>query len=506
MNKKILFGALLPVAACFNAYGQNETLYDFTRAAACDLNGTARYTGTGGAMGAIGGDASSIGANPAAIGVYRSTEITASLNVNWTNTRIDEGQTGTIPGANLSNLSLIGTWGSGGDRGMTYTSLGVAFNRVASFRRSGRTQGTASGNSLTGFLADYTAGASNSSLSAGDAYDNTDLGWASILASRTGMISDNGDGTFTSLYQQAGGGDYGRYLEFRESGEIDNLNVALGGAVNNKVYWGLSIEADFLDYKYNRTLQETYADNSYAQAANSVNLSGTGITMKFGVIYKPLKWLRVGAAFHTPTWWTLKTAADATYATSLASATQSGVPSSSECALSSPLRALLAAGFVFNKGFIGVDYQFSDYTDMHAGTKKNPHAMNQYAAGRTLNTHTLRLGGEFKPVSALALRLGGGYTSPANHADDTRLYYVNDNGYTNDIRTDFDYYNDRGSFNAACGIGGRFGHHSIDLAYVCQVNFADYYSYNADYTGEAQDPLPIRSVRHQLLLSYGLRF
>ena len=423
-----------------------------------------------------------------------------------TNTRMGSSPVETQPGANLANLSVIGTWESGKEHGETYTSLGVTFDRNANFKRTGHLQDVTNGNSLTRFLADYTAGSDNATLSADNAYNNSDIGWASVLANQTGMIADNGDGTFTPLYEAAGGGEYTRYLEWREFGSANNLNLAVGGAVNNKVYWGFTLGADFLDYSSHRTLQETYVDGSYTQFTNTVGIDGTGFSLKLGLIYKPVKWVRLGAAFHSPTWWVMKTTADVAYASSLSTPTQPATATDSRCILTSPLRAQFSAGFVFNKGFVGIDYQFCDYTDMKARSLGRAHTANTYIASNTKNTHTLRLGVEFKPIQQLALRLGGGYTTPANSDSDTRLYYVSDNGYTNDIRTDFDYYNDRGSFNVTCGIGGRFGRHSLDLAYVYQRNMADYHSYSPAFTGEIPSPIALRSVRNQLVFSYGLRF
>ena len=51
-----------------------QSAYDATNIASSDLNGTARFVGMGGAMGALGGDISTIGTNPAGIGLYRSND------------------------------------------------------------------------------------------------------------------------------------------------------------------------------------------------------------------------------------------------------------------------------------------------------------------------------------------------------------------------------------------------------------------------------------------------
>ena len=58
-------GLMLAMAA--NA----QNAYDAERVLSNDLNGTARFVGMGGAMGALGGDMSVMGTNPAGIGIFR---------------------------------------------------------------------------------------------------------------------------------------------------------------------------------------------------------------------------------------------------------------------------------------------------------------------------------------------------------------------------------------------------------------------------------------------------
>ena len=56
-----------------------QNLYDAARLMGNDLNGTARFVGMGGAMGALGGDISTMGTNPAGIGIYRSSDVMTSF-------------------------------------------------------------------------------------------------------------------------------------------------------------------------------------------------------------------------------------------------------------------------------------------------------------------------------------------------------------------------------------------------------------------------------------------
>ena len=68
-----------------------QTVYDAMNIAQKDLNGTARFVGMGGAMGALGGDVTTMGTNPAGIGIYRSNDasITFGYNMNTTESNFD---------------------------------------------------------------------------------------------------------------------------------------------------------------------------------------------------------------------------------------------------------------------------------------------------------------------------------------------------------------------------------------------------------------------------------
>ena len=78
--KKTLF---ILVTSLTSAFAMAQDIYQVGELSTTDLNGTARYVGMGGAMGALGGDLSVMSSSPAAIGLYRRNDlaVTASLSV-----------------------------------------------------------------------------------------------------------------------------------------------------------------------------------------------------------------------------------------------------------------------------------------------------------------------------------------------------------------------------------------------------------------------------------------
>ena len=69
---------LLPIAM----FSQNAM--DVYNISSSQIRGTARYVSMGGAFTSLGGDPSAIVQNPAGIGVYRSSEVSASMGGQWT--------------------------------------------------------------------------------------------------------------------------------------------------------------------------------------------------------------------------------------------------------------------------------------------------------------------------------------------------------------------------------------------------------------------------------------
>ncbi|MEF2620862.1 MAG: hemin receptor, partial [Xylanibacter rarus] len=63
----------------FASYMSAQETYENANIAGEDLNGTARYVGMGGALDALGADISTIGTNPAGIGLFRHSMANVSF-------------------------------------------------------------------------------------------------------------------------------------------------------------------------------------------------------------------------------------------------------------------------------------------------------------------------------------------------------------------------------------------------------------------------------------------
>lgn len=515
MKKNILlsFGLLL----FGSLWAQNQTNYDALKLTSSEVHGTARFMSLGGSMGAVGGDASTLFYNPAGLGVYRSSEMTFTGNAQWNNTNFG-GNTSTNTRLSLDNGSYIVTWDTQRKKGLRFLNFGFSYNRKKSFFRKGYYSGNKD-YSITEFLAAYSGGIDSDDFGRRP-YANNEIGWNSIMSwdaylMDPTLIGDN----YTSYYDKIGNGDVADNISFTERGFNNEFAFSIGGNFNDIVYWGMSFICDYTEYSNNTSYEEIFSDNSSLLKSNSYSMNATGFTYKLGVILKPLDWLRIGAAFHTPTWYKMYDWADASITYNIKdtpAGTESGKvypPQSSHgsALVSGPLQAMASLGFIINEyGFINIDYQYANNRDIRLEDVygKDLIEMNNQIHSTTKDTHTLRIGIEAKPTEELSIRLGGGYTSPSMYDDAMRIYYAND------VRTDTDFYNDKGSYHISGGIGYRFGRHSIDLGYVYQTYMSDYYEFSPEYsnnnTGEITDinfdPVALNSILNQVVFSYNVRF
>ncbi|MEI6748171.1 MAG: hypothetical protein WCM93_03325, partial [Bacteroidota bacterium] len=112
MKRILIFITLSASVLSLNA--QNEV--DALRYSRLSVVGTARYSGLGGAFGALGADFSTLSVNPAGIGLYRSSDfsITPSLNMGSTSSVYlgEKGQDSHL-NFNLGNVGFVSVMDAG---------------------------------------------------------------------------------------------------------------------------------------------------------------------------------------------------------------------------------------------------------------------------------------------------------------------------------------------------------------------------------------------------------
>ncbi len=438
IRRYILSSATFLSATCFAWLASAQDEADALRYSLLAPQGTARSMGFGGALGAIGGDFTSLGVNPAGIGVYRSSELsfTPSLKLNsssstYTGTATDDNGTN----FNMNNLGVVFTSAAKGKRYKNSkwksASFGFGVNRIADFNSNHTYSGynnTSSASEV--FLADAIAYPND--------YDNlatfAGLGYNAFLLDYNDSIGYTKTPSFTTGLNQM------RRVEQR--GGITDVSFSFGGNYEEKLMLGATIGIPSIRYTSNVTLREEDAsgnpdnDFDYFEYTESLKTTGTGINLKLGFIYNFTNNFRAGAALHTPTFFALTDVQNKSLVSNtegFKSVVNPGDPNPNtrvdappheyQYSLVTPWRAVLsAAGIIGKRGFISVDYEYVDYSsakfsfediDSYYEAEANSGIKNMYKGASNL-----RIGGEAR-FDLLMLRLGFGYYgNPYQNATD----------------------------------------------------------------------------------------
>ena len=446
------------------------------------LMGTARYVGIGGAMTAVGGDPSAVMDNPAGLGLYRRNEITLSISETIDRTQQAEG-IDTYQSARFAapNIATIWVWGNPNkQRGMIYSNVMLSANRLANFNREIVAKGTGLG--MVPSICALTNGLDETYLQ-NKPWDDTKIGWLSILGYETYLINPQVDSLATDIldqYQWTPAVDFTEgSLSVSEVGYYDQYTLSWAGNISNQWYVGLNLNIPTLSYTKRTSHYETDRVNS-AELRSLYHLSGLGVNGAIGLIYRPIRALRVGASFQTPTMMTLSVQTEGDMYSLVDGqkydvlTPESGVISTEMVA---PLRTSVSvAGQIGNEGLIALQYDYA-----HAGEMED--------------VHTLRLGAEAQVTRGLYLNAGYVYESSFMKEDPIWML-----GY-NEVRTDMDY-----RYTAStqyCSVG--FGYRS-DVV-VAQLAYQYRWQTLHQYASECQVlPMEVDTRTHRIVATLAWRF
>lgn len=465
---------------------------------------TARSAGMGGAFVSLGSDASSMSVNPAGMGMYRRSEIAITPILGFNNTRTSNiGLNGGANGAimdkdktrfGLANFSAVFTIG---DKFV----VGAAVNRLADYRGTYQSQGAPGGTtaSIADMFVSQLDGIPSSGLGspAGDTYQAFRRygpnAWGAILGYQTYLVDAEAEGgdtyhTAPSLYA----GDIVLPIQTVNTyGGIDEIDISFAGNLNRVLYYGVSFGIQNINYKEVTSYSEIGSENNHGDLDNftynqTLVSRGTGFNIKLGVTAVPTDWLRIGVAYHSPTWAavTEEYGADMTvYKFGYAQGVFADSPIlKNEYSFSTPQRLMIgASAVVARKLILSADYERAWFSGMKFRTSDlrpiNAQIKNSYDA-----VNVMRFGVEYQPVNKLFLRLGYSHNSSAYKAKELKKFEK------------LDQY--------SAGIGFRSRGFSIDAAYVYgSKNYAP-----TEYYVGAGSEVQRRSNLSSILLSMAVRF
>lgn len=499
-----------------------QTEFDALNFSTNDIVGTARYVGMAGAFGALGGDPSAIHLNPAGLGVYRSFEASMGFGVGINNTsaKWDHNKTTeTDTHVPFTNFGFVCAFTNDNkDKGIISNNFSVTFNKLRDFNRTLSATAYGQSSSMLDYIAEFTnlRGLSPETFrnmgSYDDKYDNSFL---SSHAYNNFLINPNADSTQALSCLNPGETVSPTFL-INENGYINEWAFSYGMNISNKFYWGLSLALQDLNYSSETMYAETLADGGGFFLRNYREVKGIGVNVGFGVIFRPVDMIRIGAAVHTPTFFTASEddyGIDDYYHSDMY-ATINGKTSSSHTSgidnyyeLLTPWRYNFSAAVVLgHRGILSLDYQLVDYNTMSLkedyGTSWSYDYENDEIDRKFQATHSLRAGLEFNVVDGLFVRCGYAFvTSPFSDPDKTVKQLPLNTTYTN---PEFAVQNWTNYYSA--GLGYRKGHWFADLAYQLKHDTSTLYAYDYSISGNNLKGIDVNTFLHTISLSAGFKF
>ena len=544
-NKKMFLAViglcltLVPVTA--------QTVYDAAKIADKDLNGTARFVGMGGAMSALGGDISTIGTNPAGIGIYRSHDVMTSFSLS------SFGTDANYMGNNLSTSKMKGSYDNlgfvlstkiGNKTTLRYVNFGFNYHKSNSFYGNMEMGGDLGNQSQSYYMAQQAAGIESWGNSP---YTDVNIGWLSVLGYDGWLITDiTTDKTGTPYLDEDGnqindvngnplyrtpGVYYGLYdngnasYRSEQRGGIEQYDFNISFNIKDRVYLGLTLGAYSVDYNKYTTYGESYENGEYYSLTSNNQIVGAGFDVKVGAIIRPFEYspLRVGLAVHTPTFYSLDYKTRAYVESSLydpvtgkneaaSVATENIVDGDMirEFRLQTPWLYNVSLGYTIgNSWALGAEYEYQDDSSMEFRDPQGFSDSFEFENSTTAmlkGVHTFRAGLEYKVISQFAIRAGYNYRSALFNKDAFKDLPINS------IQTDTDFSNTQALNNYTVGIGYRGSMFYADLAYKftsCKSDFYPFVNMNqTDNVLEITSPeaTKVTDSRSQVLLTLGVRF
>jgi len=266
------------------------------------------------------------------------------------------------------------------------------------------------------------------------------------------------------------------------------------------LFLGLTLGVPFINFTENWTFTEINDTNADFYNFQNIsitdkhNVRAAGINLKIGAIYQPFDFLRVGAAFHTPTYYgNVKDYYDRRMSASFFEwnpqiekeeflTAEESYGNRFNYSLTTPLRATAnVAFFIKQRAFISAEYEFANYgsATMYAVSyhfrNENQNVQNLYGF-----SHIARIGAELSLTQVLSIRAGYNYISSP---------------YKYEI-------NDGSKHYASAGLGFRTRVFYGDFAYAFTISKENYWLYHPVFVNAVNQ----KFITHRIMLTMGVRF
>lgn len=531
---------------------QAQDIYKAETLSGSDLTGTARFVGMGGAMSALGADMSTMSNNPAAIGLYRRSDVAMTASVlgqseayklaDVNKARASFDQAGFVYAAKLNGSAV------------KFVNLGFNYQKRRNLKE--------------------VIGLGPTRLNEGmsQSWQMLDLsyyydGWLDLSNKNdreyTTLLTGVGYDTqmLAPIYDDQGKltgyePSYADSYKYRRArwGGIQQYDFNLSLNINDRVYGGITVGVYNVDIHSLTGYQETLrlGDEVSAmpyQMYNEEAITGAGVDVKFGIIFRPIEDspFRIGFSFSTPTFYDLTQSSylqmwspyaftdnmnqtyDATYAEARAS--------DFDYRIYTPWKLnISAATTVGNWLAVDAEYEVSRYSGAQVrypyndmGRYPNNYDWDYDWGDYNVSSHkdralckeidrymkpvsTFRIGAEARLAKGVYARAGYNFVSAPFEKDAYLNLFTNTPSYYSPsyyYSTNTDYVNLGNTHRATLGLGYKGKHFYADVAYQIQTQEADVYAFHIPEQFSDRNRLPGQRIdlkRHHAMLTVGYKF
>lgn len=441
--------------------------------------GTARNQAIGGAMGSLGGDATANLINPAGLAFFKTSDFIFTPGFQFGKGKSNfRGSENTGEAQSKFGLGTSGfVLGGFGFRGKN--SFAITVTKLADFNKKIFYKGLNDYSSFGEPLADEF---SSSNLTIDQALNSSKISLPTKMALYTYLVDTarvNGNLQVIARSENPSIREQENITE--SSGGITELTAGVGTELSKKLYAGASVGLSFINLERRTFFRESDAsgntnnDFSFLTYVEDYSLKGFGLNVRGGLIYRPKEFIRIGLAFHSPTWMPLTENFNSGFAANLenkfgpgngydsvaSSVLTNGPSPDNRYILNTPAKILISGSYVFRedakverqKGFITADIEYTNYKWLQFAAYEPNISEDVYIPYNNAidafykGTFNFRIGGELK-FKTLMARLGFAYYG--NPYKDSQLKARR--------------------MNVSTGLGYRNKGMFLDLTYVHRLN------------------------------------
>ncbi|OQY01706.1 MAG: hypothetical protein B6I20_07590 [Bacteroidetes bacterium 4572_117] len=489
MVKKV-FIIILILLSSTHFFAQNEN--DALRYSFLTHGGTGRYMGMSGAFSALGADFSILSTNPAGIGMFKKSRIVFAPGIISTSLKADyfnETSQDDHIHANINSFGAILNLKSyqEDDSGWRTVAFGVGYNRLRNFSKDITIEATNNNSSYLDLFMIKSDGYTPEEL--------YDLEWLAFDTYATDTIPGDIEKRYIHPLYDIYGENQKKNIQTR--GGIGEYVFSLGGNYDDILQIGATFGIQQIHYeeisKFTEESQDLASDFESFNFVDSVVTEGSGFNFKFGMIYRPVNYFRLGLAFHTPTFYTMKDIYSNSMKTNWRTADDNGksyyFAQTDEYEynyeLYTPFRAVAGVALILSRiGILSADYEYVNYSKarLRADLVDDFEDANSIISENFRAGHNFRGGVEIR-LAPIYLRGGISYYSSATSST----------------------FNATGSVKSySLGIGLKTIDTYIDIAFSHSFSDDDYMMY--EYDAGLAEWANLHHVQDQISITLGYKF